>query len=107
MNQNDGSKREDSNLTREEALARYKQRMEDNSPVKKGMSDFTKAMLWTAITTVFLSLIALLGGIIAAIVFHAKGEHEISRGIWTGLAIGISVIIVGLGITCFAMMLSL
>ena len=74
---------------------------------KKEMSDFRKALLWTAISTVLISGIALVGGIIAAIVFHSQGQKEISKGIWTGLAIGISILIVVLGVTCFVLIASI
>ncbi len=108
MSQDDRVKKEGSKTTREEAVARMKQRMENDAkwpeghpPPQKGMSSFRKAMLWTAILTVLLAPIALVGGIIAAIVFGVKDQDEISRGIWTGLGIGISIVIIGLGITCF------
>jgi ABC-type sugar transport system permease subunit len=74
---------------------------------KKEMSDFRKSLLWTTVCTVLLNLIALVGGIIAAIVFHSKGQNEISKGIWTGLGIGISILIIGLGITCFVLIASI
>ena len=108
MSQDDGVNKEDSKLTREEAVARMKQRIESDSkwseghpPPQKGMDEFQKAMLWTAIATVLLSAIALVGSIIAAIVFRSKGQDEISSGIWTGLGIGIAILVVVLGITCF------
>jgi ABC-type sugar transport system permease subunit len=74
---------------------------------KKEMSDFRKALLWTTVCTVLISGIALIGGIIAAIVFHSQGRNEISKGIWTGLAIGISILIVAMGITCFVLIASI
>jgi ABC-type sugar transport system permease subunit len=97
MNQNNSIKKEDHELIQKETAARP----------KKGMNDFRKALLWTTILTILLNFVALVGGIIAAIIFNDKGQKEISKGIWTGMAIGISIVIVGLGITCFVIMSSI
>ncbi len=93
---------------------------------KKGMSDFRKALLWTAVPLLILSVASMtgvvvssdegsalgfgflwlgavlyfLGAIIAVIVFAVMREKQRAAGVLAGLAIGI----VSLGATCFAMM---
>lgn len=81
-------------------------------------------MMWTAISVAALGIISLflvwslgiamralfgfgaglVAAIIAAIVFNTKGQREIARGIWAGLGIGIGILIVAGGITCFAVL---
>ena len=106
MSQDNGSNPQSSNTTQEEAAARMKQRMESDAkfpeshPPPKGLS-FGTIVLITAIGTVLLTPISWAADIIAAIVFRKKGEDEISRAIWTGFGIGVAVVVVGLGITCF------
>jgi lipid-binding SYLF domain-containing protein len=91
------------------------------------MSDFRKALLWTAIPIVVLSLIStgfvfhdrygrdierqksaiglwfyavfyLVGATIGAIIYGLRGKRNIASGIWAGIGIGI----ISLGVTCFA-----
>jgi hypothetical protein len=88
---------------------------------KRGMSDFRKSLLWTAITILVVSAIdagaamatkgaAFSGGlaptalwglaILACIGFAIARKRQIALGILAGVGIGI----VGLGATCFAAM---
>ncbi len=93
---------------------------------KKGMSDFRKAFLWTAIPILILSVVSMtgvvvssdegsalgfgflwlgavlyfLGAIIALIICVIMHERQKVAGVMAGLAIGI----VSLGAICFAMM---
>jgi ABC-type uncharacterized transport system permease subunit len=62
------------------------------------MSDFQKAMMWTAIAAVVLNALGILAGIVAAVIFAVKGKRQIMSGILAGLGIGI----VALGASCFA-----
>ena len=91
------------------------------------MSDFRKALLWTAIPIVVLSLLStilsfydrsgspdknvertlglwflavyyLVGAAIGAIIFGIISKRTIASGIWAGIGIGI----ISLGVTCFA-----
>lgn len=116
----------------EEAMAWMKQRIEEyererareeqTPPVPKlGMSNFKKAMIWTAISILVLEIIVpwryvptgmgifsmdkLLGlwtrfgavsvaAIIAAIVFGVRHKREIAKGIWAGLGIAVGIFIV-------------
>ena len=89
------------------------------------MSDFSKALMITAIPIVALSVVSAVGAravgggvevigflyvwlipvlllliaIGAAIGYTVKGRREIAAGIWAGIGIGI----VSLGLTCFAL----
>ncbi len=78
------------------------------------MSDFRKALLWTAIPIIVLSVVSMtriffglfwfapLGllvlAILACIGFAIAHKRQIATGILAGIGIGI----VGLGLTCFA-----
>lgn len=80
------------------------------------MSDFGKALMWTAIPLAVLSVISLatvdvgskiigiftivcfVAAIVASIFFAIKGKRQIAAGILVGVSIGI----VALGVTCFA-----
>ena len=87
-------------------------REERGKLTRKPMSDFRKALIFTAIPIVVLSLISLAGfiivslaatalwviAIVAAIVFAVKGRRTTAAGIFAGIGIGI----VALGATCFA-----
>ncbi len=79
----------------------------------RGTSDFRKALLWTAIPIVLISLISIVvpfiwfGGALVfviaffiAIVRLLQGERGIAGGIFAGIGIGV----VALGLTCFASM---
>jgi len=79
-----------------------------------GMSSFRKALLWTAIPTVTLSIISLIGdpvwlvwigaaaliaiAFVVSILILIFGDRGIAAGILAGVGIGI----VALGATCFA-----
>ena len=63
------------------------------------MSDFAKALMWTAIASVVLPGLIWLAGIITAIVFATRGKRSIAAGILAGVGIGI----VAWGATCFAL----
>jgi hypothetical protein len=91
---------------------------------KGGMSGFLKALIWTAIPFLILTIVQVivtqlsqnggassslvvinLGGIVfflvaivASVVFGIRGKLRITAGVFTGLAIGIIV----LGASCFA-----
>ncbi len=96
---------------------------------KKGMSDFRKALLWTAIPIFILSIVSMvgvvinsgdegaefgfgflwvgallyfLGTIIALILSAVMHKRQVMSGILAGIGIGI----VSLGVTCFAMISS-
>lgn len=72
-----------------------------------GMSKFKKAMLLTAIpmAVLFPAIpVTLVAAIIAAVVWDKKGQRDIARGIWTGLAMGIAIGVLGYGLTCFAIL---
>jgi len=118
--------KEDSELSREKAVDRMKERIENDAkwpdghpPPQKGMnmSDFRKALLQTAIPIVVLSLLSTLSYWIAAFValwFIAAfivlialgraifslvtGERGRAAGIFTGIAIGI----ISTSASCFA-----
>lgn len=76
------------------------------------MTDFRKALLWTAIPLVALALIGMvsmpvwivalalvvIAFIVALILLLAKHNRQAAAGVFTGFAIGI----VALGATCFA-----
>ncbi len=92
------------------------------------MSDFRKALIWTAIPLVVLGVIVAAGtalpmlrgfavgfgiigslgavlvfaGLVAAVVFAIKGKRRIMAGILAGVGIGI----VALGASCFASVFS-
>ena len=97
---------------------------EKQTPVpKKGMSDFKKGLLWTAIPILVVSAVSA-GGTIAsasAVVFGAF--TAVTYGLWglailacigfaiahkrqiaIGMLVGIGIGVVGLGLTCFAAM---
>ena len=87
------------------------------------MSDFRKALLFTAIPIAVVSVISAVGtaargtydtpffflwavaalmlviAVVVAIVFTVKGRREIAAGIWAGIGIGIA----SLGMSCFAL----
>ncbi|MFC1875600.1 hypothetical protein ACFLUX_00915 [Chloroflexota bacterium] len=81
---------------------------------ESGMSSFRKALLWTAIPTVTLSIISLIGdpvwivwigaaiyiliAFVVLIFILILGDRDIAAGILAGVGIGI----VTLGATCFA-----
>jgi len=95
---------------------------------KGGMSDFRKALLWTAIPIVVLSVLSGVGGwfsggnmaiipwalfwlipaalwliaLVRAIVFTITDRRERAAGIWAGIGIGI----IALGSSCFAIVQS-
>lgn len=87
---------------------------------KRGMSDFVKAILWTAIpmlalsaivvaqkrsafgfrvSVAFVSAIAFVLALLVCVGFAITRKRQISLGILAGAAIGI----VGLGLACFTM----
>ena len=90
-------------------------------PTKKGMSDFRKGLLWTAIPIIICSIIGSSGlgaqsdwvgfmvfsylvsllwvlAILTCIGFAIAHKRQVALGILAGIGIGI----VGLGVTCFA-----
>jgi sterol desaturase/sphingolipid hydroxylase (fatty acid hydroxylase superfamily) len=92
---------------------------------RHGMSDFLKALLWTVVPIIVLSAVASGGmmagaawggfnaigisapvlwgvAILTAIGFMIARKRQIAAGIWAG--VGISII--GLGVTCFAAVIS-
>ena len=77
------------------------------------MSDFRKALLWTAVPLVVMALLGLIPGFgfsmgiagmailaafIVGLVFLLTKRRQLAAGVFTGMAIGI----VALGATCFA-----
>jgi hypothetical protein len=91
---------------------------------KAGMSDFRKAMIWTAIPLAVLGIVAVVGmvpvpgytwggfaawalfglAILAFIGFGIAEKIQIALGILAGLGIGIGIIIVAFGITFFVVL---
>lgn len=91
---------------------------------KKGMSDFKKAMMWTAIPLAVLSAVAAgaavagawgssgvlgllaLGGLGLAILVSIgcaiARRGQIVAGMWAGIGIAVGIGVISLGVTCFA-----
>jgi cation transport ATPase len=136
MEEEKNNKDKYSESAREEAVARMKKRIEEERKAqqegrpylqaKGGMSGFRKALLWTAVPIVVLSLIGMAGiagglyaedilqvllgflwlgavlyfagAVIVLVVYAVIHKREIAAGILAGLGIGI----VSLGVSCFA-----
>jgi hypothetical protein len=67
-------------------------------PKKGGMSNFQKAMWIAALVSFVLNIFGIIAGIIAIVIFVAKGKRQI----WSGILAGIGIGIVALGVSCFA-----
>jgi hypothetical protein len=70
---------------------------------KKGMSNFKIVALLAALSWILFP-IGLVASIICAIYLHVKGRYKESRAIWAGLGIGLAIIVIVFGVTCFTLM---
>jgi hypothetical protein len=68
---------------------------------KRNTGNFKEAALLAGLSWIVFPF-GLVASIICAIYFHIKGRRKESRGIVVGLGIGLAVILIVLGVTCFA-----